>query len=92
MSERPAKFLGLYGRKGTLAEGADADIVVFDPEAEFHITADIIQHKHKLTPHDHKQLVGVVQRTYLRGTKVYDGGTFLAGPMGKPILRKGESR
>jgi allantoinase len=83
----PAELLGLAQRKGRLAAGFDADIVVFDPEAEVAFTGDTIFHRHSVTPYDGRKLVGRVERTYLRGMKIYDGKV-LAAPAGQELLKQ----
>src|SRR5262249_26108051 len=45
MSRRPARLVGLEGRKGALAAGCDADLVVFDPATEFTVTPDLLRHR-----------------------------------------------
>src|SRR5262245_28874263 len=50
MGQQPARLVGLEGRKGALAPGYDADLVVFDPQAEFTVTPEMLQHRHKATP------------------------------------------
>jgi len=86
MSSRPAAFLGLLSRKGSLSPGHDADIVVFDPEQDVKIEQSMIEHKHKITPHDGRIFQGQVKQTYVRGVKVYDNGQFLAVPCGKALM------
>jgi len=49
MCEGPASIAGI--RKGTITPGYDADLVVWSPEATFRITPEIVQHRHKVTPH-----------------------------------------
>ena len=75
MSAGPAKLAGLDGRKGRLAVGFDADIVVWDPEAAFKVSPEIIKHRHKLTPYDGMQLFGVVQKTFSRGRSIGNGAS-----------------
>ena len=70
MSYRPAQLAGLGGRKGALAVGYDADIVVWEPEAEFTVEASRLHQRHKLTPYAGRKLSGVVQKTILRGADV----------------------
>lgn len=88
MSARPAKFLGLSQRKGAIKVGYDADLIAFDPEADFRIEKDIIQHKHKVTPYEGRQLKGVVRRTYVRGRLIYEDGKLTAHANGDQILQK----
>jgi allantoinase len=71
----PARQVGL-NQKGLLRPGADADIVIWNPEAEFRVTPETIHHRHKLTPYAGETLKGVVEKTFLRGQIVYDGGEF----------------
>ena len=86
MSQKTAKFAGLYGTKGKIAPGFDADIVMFDPEDTFVVEKKNVHHKHKETPHEGRKFSGVVKRTYVRGTKVYDEGNFTKEGHGKKIL------
>jgi len=72
MCEGPAKLVGLYGRKGSIQKGADADFVVWDPDALWTIEAPKLEHRHKITPYEGRSLHGVVMATYLRGEKIYD--------------------
>jgi allantoinase len=77
MSERPARLAGLETRKGVIAPGRDADLVVWDPDEEFTVNAGVLQHRHKVTPYEGMRLRGVVRETWLRGARVYDRGHFL---------------
>ncbi|HVG25294.1 MAG TPA: allantoinase AllB [Thermoanaerobaculia bacterium] len=63
----PARLANL-DRKGAIAAGNDADLVVWDPDATFTVTADLIQHRHKVTPYLGAELQGVVRATWTRGT------------------------
>jgi allantoinase len=75
MSTAPARLAGLTHRKGAIAPGLDADLVIWNPNAppaELH-------HRHKLTPyHPH----GTVEATFLRGQKIYERGSFASTPLG----------
>jgi allantoinase len=82
MSGAPAKLAGLDKRKGRLAIGFDADIVIWNPEREFKVMPEIIEFKNKLTPYAGMNLSGVVEATYVHGTKVYENGQFSANPIG----------
>ena len=73
MSESPARLAGLSDRKGRIAVGYDADLVIWDPDAERTIDAARLQQRHKLTPYAGRTLRGAVRATYLRGRQVWDG-------------------
>jgi allantoinase len=87
MCRGPAALAGLGRRKGNLAEGFDADVVVWDPDAKFRVEPGVLQHRHKLTPYAGRELSGVVQATFVRGKQVYDRGEFPAGAQGKALVR-----
>ena len=82
----PARLVGLKGRKGSLAIGCDADIVIWNPNAEFRVGSSLIHHRHKLTPYEGEVMQGKVEKTFLRGQMVYDDGEFSA-PKGSLLLR-----
>jgi allantoinase len=84
MSTTPAARVGLVGRKGMIAPGYDADIVVWDPEAGFAVQPSKLQHRHPLTPYAGRRLRGMVSSTYLRGQPAYRDGQF-AAPRGRAI-------
>jgi allantoinase len=83
----PARQVGLAHRKGSISVGCDADIVIWNPDREFRVTPEMIQHRHKLTPYAGEVLRGVIEKTFLRGQMVYDGGEFASTPGGQIILR-----
>jgi allantoinase len=83
MAEQPARLAGCDGRKGRIAAGGDADFVVFDPDAEFTVTEDRLYHRHSVSPYLGERLSGLVKRTYLRGTVVYQDGEFPGEVMGR---------
>jgi allantoinase len=82
MATRPADLAGLR-RKGRIAVGADADLVAFDPEAEFVVDAHALHHKNPVTPYAGKTLRGVVRTTWLRGSQVTG-----AEPAGRFLTRE----
>jgi allantoinase len=94
MSERPARLAGLAGRKGAIVPGADADLVVWDAEAEWTVAGARLHHRHPLTPYEGRTLRGVVRATFVRGVRVFerggeadDRGRFPGPPIGRPLER-----
>jgi allantoinase len=88
MCAAPARRVGLDGRKGSIAPGRDADLVVWDPDGERVVDAAALHQRHKLTPYARRNLAGVVHTTYLRGKKVYSAGVHVGSPTGR-LLRRG---
>ena len=86
MSAAPAKLAGLENRKGAIASGYDADLVVWNPEVEFTVSREMILHRHSVTPYLGRSLRGVVEMTILRGQKIYERGELLGRPSGQPVL------
>ncbi|MDD5269916.1 MAG: dihydroorotase [Candidatus Omnitrophica bacterium] len=75
MSVNPAALLGLKG-KGSLSEGSDADVTVFDPGAEWTVEAARIESKSKNTPLIGKKLSGLAVITIVGGKIRYENGKF----------------
>jgi allantoinase len=86
MSAAPARLAGL-ARKGALAVGRDADLVVFDPDAERRIDATELYHRHPVTPYAGAAVSGEVLATYVRGERVFHGGHLDGEPAGHILLR-----
>jgi dihydroorotase-like cyclic amidohydrolase len=87
-SHNPAKTYGLWPRKGRLAAGSDADLVLVDPSARRTLSHATVLSKAGWTPFDGREVTGQVVRTYLRGQLISEEGkpadartgTFLKGP------------
>ncbi|MDP9361356.1 MAG: allantoinase AllB [Acidobacteriota bacterium] len=91
MTAGAATLAGLDKRKGKLAAGYDADIVVFDPEEHFVVRTELVQHRHKVTPYAGETLTGVVKATFVRGRQVWEDGRHLGSAIGEWVRRvKGE--
>jgi len=78
----PARLVGLEGRKGLIKTAYDADLVIWNPTKQFRVEAATLQHRHKLTPYQGRVLDGLVEKTFLRGRKIYDSGEFIGDPRG----------
>lgn len=92
LSENVAKLYGCWPRKGVIAPGSDADIVVYDPHADSVITAAGQLQNVDYNPYEGFQTQGSIAQVYLRGTLSVDHGVVLAEnrgqfiPRGKPCL------
>jgi len=84
----PARQVSFAPQKGSIAAGSHADIVIWNPNQEFKVDASSLHHRHKLTPYEGEVLSGVVQKTFLRGQKIYDVSHFVDKPRGHMLLRK----
>jgi allantoinase len=87
MCEGPVRLAGAAGRKGRVAEGFDADLVVFAPEEEFLVTEARLYYRHRVSPYLGERLRGVVKKTFLRGACVFDGGEFPGAVGGRELRR-----
>ena len=87
MAQGPARLAGCHRRKGRLAAGYDADLVVFDPDAEFQVTESRLHYRHPVSPYMGEKLRGVVKATYLRGRLVFASGEFPGEPCGREFRR-----
>ena len=83
MAAAPARLAGCDTRKGRIAAGCDADLVVFDPDREFIVTEDRLHYRHPVSPYLGETLRGVVKATYLRGSPVFAEGEFPGEPGGR---------
>ncbi len=76
----PAKLFGLYPRKGTIAVGSDADIVVFDPEKRHTISAATQHSKSDYNLYEGTTVTGSPEVVLLRGKVLVDGNELVAQP------------
>jgi dihydropyrimidinase len=87
-STNAAKLFGLHPKKGTIAVGADADIVIWDAERKVTITQDILHHDVDYTPYEGMDVVGWPAVTLSRGKVVWNEGEVTCEPgWGKFIAR-----
>ena len=88
----PARLFGLAGRKGALTVGADADVVIFDPEREVTISRASLHENCDYTPYEGYQLKGYPVLTMLRGRVIARDGEFVGGSGGGRFLVRDTSR
>lgn len=81
MSAAPARLFGLDRQKGRLAPGADADLVLIDPEADFTLHAGDLFYRNRHSAYVGARFRGAVKRTISRGVTVYEDGR-IVGPAG----------
>jgi dihydropyrimidinase len=75
-STSPAKLFGLFPRKGTIAVGSDADIVLFDPNEHWTIRAAEHHSRIDYTMFEGRSVTGRVKKVFLRGQCIVDGATW----------------
>lgn len=71
MSWNPAKVIGIDGERGSIEAGKLADLVIFDPDAEYTVDVNEFASKGRNTPYNGKQLMGRVRMTICEGKIVY---------------------
>jgi dihydropyrimidinase len=87
-STNPAKIFGLHPKKGSLQPGADADLVVWDPERRVRYGVTVAQHRTDYNLYEGWDLVGFPRTVYLRGQPIVENGEWLGRPgMGRFLHR-----
>jgi dihydropyrimidinase len=87
-STSPAKIFGLFPRKGTIAPGSDADIVVFDAEKTQRLSAKTLHMRVDYNPYEGREVTGVTDTVISRGKVVIDGGKFVGKAGAGSFLRR----
>jgi dihydropyrimidinase len=80
LATNPAKLFGLYPRKGTIAVGSDADIVIFDPDRKHTITAATHHSKSDYNLYEGTEVTGTPEIVLLRGNVLVESGELVAQP------------
>jgi dihydropyrimidinase len=80
LATNPAKLFGLYPKKGTVAVGSDADLVVFDPDKKFTITAADQHSKTDYNLYEGTEVTGSPEVVLLRGNVLVEGDELVASP------------
>ncbi|TDR90125.1 dihydropyrimidinase [Enterovirga rhinocerotis] len=89
VATRPARLFGLAPRKGAIAIGADADLVLWDPDATQVLTLAGQHHGGDYTPYEGREVRGRVVSTYLRGEAVFANGRVIGPPGEGRFLARG---
>jgi len=91
-STSPAKIFGLFPRKGTIAPGSDADVVVFDPNRTITLSARTLHMKVDYNPYEGRHVTGAADTVLSRGRPVIENGQFVGrAGAGSFIKRAGRS-
>ncbi len=88
VSTAPAKLFGLYPRKGTIAVGSDADLVIFDPDEEQVISAKTHHMRVDYSMFEGIRVKGVAKTVLSRGRVVIEGGRFVGRPGAGQFVRR----
>src|SRR5713101_1002020 len=88
VSTAPAKLFGLYPRKGTIAVGSDADLVIFDPNHEEVISAKTHHMRVDYSMFEGIRIKGAPKTVFSRGRAVIDAGKFVGRPGAGQFLRR----
>jgi dihydropyrimidinase len=75
-STAPAKMFGLFPRKGTIAPGSDADLVVFNPERSMRLSTKTLHMRVDYSPYEGREVTGVSETVLSRGRVIVDNGAF----------------
>jgi allantoinase len=89
VSTNPARLFGLYPQKGDILPGADADLVVVDPDRRWVLRADQLLYKNKHSAYVGYTFQGRVERTLVRGVTVYLDGKITVRPGFGQLVRRG---
>ncbi len=87
----PARVAGLYPKKGVIAPGSDADLVVLDPDREWTMTTGLLHGNADYTCYEGMKIKGAVERVLLRGKTVALDGQFTGERGDGQYLRRGVS-
>lgn len=90
-STAPARIFGMYPRKGTIAPGSDADIVLWDPQADHTISAATHHMRVDYSMFEGFRVRGNARKVYSRGELVVDGGEFV-GRVGRGRYLRRDAR
>ncbi len=84
----PAKIFGLFPRKGTIAPGSDADVVIFDPDKKVTLSAKTLHMKVDYNPYEGREVTGAADTVLSRGRVVVENGKFVGKAGGGSFLKR----
>jgi dihydropyrimidinase len=87
-STSPAKIFGLFPRKGTIAPGSDADIVIFDPNRKQTLSARTLHMKVDYSPYEGREVTGAPDTVLSRGAIVVENGAFVGRPGAGSFIKR----
>lgn len=88
VSTAPAKMFGLYPRKGVIAVGSDADLVLWDAKKQVVLTNAMMRHASDYTPYEGMKVTGYPVATYLRGRPIFEDGELVGSGGGEFLARE----
>jgi len=87
LSGNAAKLFGMYPKKGVIAEGSDADIVIFDPSAKHTISHKTNVHNCNNSPYEGIETIGAARDVLLNGELVVENGVLVSEGRGRFVFR-----
>src|SRR3954471_6302149 len=87
-STSPAKIFGLFPKKGTIAPGSDADIVIFDPAKKQRLGVSTLHMKVDYNPYEGREVTGVTDTVLSRGRVIIEDGKFTGKPGAGAFLKR----
>jgi dihydropyrimidinase len=87
-STAPARLFGLYPRKGTIAPGSDADLVIFDPNRTARISAATHHMRVDYNPYEGREVAGIAETVLSRGRTIVEHGRFVGRAGAGAFLRR----
>jgi dihydropyrimidinase len=84
----PAKIFGLFPRKGTIAPGSDADLVIFDPNRTLTLAAKTLHMNVDYNPYEGREVTGAADTVFSRGRAVIENGAFVGRPGRGSFLKR----
>jgi dihydropyrimidinase len=89
VSTSAARIFGLFPKKGTIAVGSDADIVIFDPDEEMTISASTHHMNVDYSAYEGRTVKGVTKTVLSRGRVIVDSGTYVGSSGQGQFLKRG---